>query len=74
MRTEVTRTSPAGEHEGAGRGWFGLPPNVFWLSIVSFLNDFSSEMIYPLLPRFFMVTLNWLLAWVEQQALRAEKQ
>jgi MFS family permease len=34
-----------------------LPPNVIWLSVVSFLNDASSEMIYPLLPRFFVVTL-----------------
>lgn len=34
-----------------------LPPNVVWLSVVSFLNDFSSEMIYPLLPLFFRVTL-----------------
>lgn len=35
----------------------GLPPNVFWLGVVSFLNDFSSEMIYPLLPAFFTITL-----------------
>ena len=32
---------------GAVRG------NVFWLGVVSFLNDLSSEMIYPLLPVFF---------------------
>src|SRR5438128_12700698 len=31
----------------------GLPLNVIWLSVVSLLNDFSSEMIYPLLPLFF---------------------
>src|SRR5262245_63582970 len=40
-----------------GQRFFGLPPNVFWLSVVSFLNDFSSEMIYPLLPQFFLFTL-----------------
>ncbi|MBA2379338.1 MAG: MFS transporter [Blastocatellia bacterium] len=35
----------------------GLPPTVFALSVVSFLNDASSEMIYPLLPAFLFVTL-----------------
>ena len=36
-----------------------LPPNVVWLSVsASFLNDASSEMIYPLLPRFFLITLH----------------
>jgi len=35
-----------------------LPRNVIWLSVVSFLNDASSEMIYPLLPRFFVLTLH----------------
>src|SRR5438874_10819286 len=34
-----------------------VPPNVVWLGVVSFLNDFSSEMIYPLLPAFFTITL-----------------
>jgi MFS family permease len=34
-----------------------LPSNVIWLSVVSFLNDFSSEMIYPLLPLFFTTVL-----------------
>lgn len=34
-----------------------LPRNVFWLGVVSFLNDFSSEMIFPLLPAFFTVVL-----------------
>ena len=42
----VTRRSPA-----------RLPRNVIWLSVVSFLNDFSSEMIYPLLPVFFIRVL-----------------
>lgn len=34
-----------------------LSPNVFALSIVSFLNDVSSEIIYPLLPAFLALTL-----------------
>lgn len=35
----------------------GLPPTVFALSVVSFLNDTSSEIIYPLLPAFLFLTL-----------------
>ncbi len=35
----------------------GLPPNVLALSLVSFLNDTSSEIIYPLLPVFLFLTL-----------------
>lgn len=31
--------------------------NVLWLSVVSFLNDAASEMIYPLLPLFLTATL-----------------
>ena len=42
-------------------GLFGryrqLPPTVFALSVVSFLNDTSSEIIYPLLPAFLALTL-----------------
>lgn len=34
-----------------------LPANVFWLGMVSFLTDFSSEMIFPLLPLFFTSVL-----------------
>jgi MFS family permease len=34
-----------------------LRGNVLWLSLVSLLNDVSSEMIYPLLPIFLTVTL-----------------
>lgn len=37
---------------------FGFPRNVFWLGVVSFLNDFSSEMIFPLLPLFFTTVLH----------------
>lgn len=35
----------------------GLPANVFALSLVSLLNDTSSEIIYPLLPVFLVLTL-----------------
>ena len=35
----------------------GLPTNVFALSLVSLLNDTSSEIIYPLLPVFLFMTL-----------------
>jgi MFS family permease len=35
-----------------------LPRNVFAISFVSLLNDISSEIIYPLLPAFLLVTLN----------------
>jgi MFS family permease len=35
----------------------GLPPTVFALSAVSFLNDTSSEIIYPLLPAFLFLSL-----------------
>jgi MFS family permease len=34
-----------------------LPKNVFLLSLVSFLNDISSEIIYPLMPAFLSITL-----------------
>src|SRR6476661_11040322 len=34
-----------------------LPQTVFALSVVSFLNDTSSEIIYPLLPTFLALTL-----------------
>lgn len=35
----------------------GLPKNVFILSLVSLLNDISSEIIYPILPVFLALTL-----------------
>ena len=35
----------------------GLPPTVLALSFVSFLNDTSSDIIYPLLPAFLALTL-----------------
>lgn len=53
--TNGTSVSKSSAH-GFGRP-SRLPPNVFWLGMVSFLNDFSSEMIFPLLPAFFTVVL-----------------
>src|SRR3954470_22709250 len=35
----------------------GLSPNVLALSVVSLLNDTSSEIIYPLLPAFLALSL-----------------
>jgi MFS family permease len=37
--------------------WFKLPKTVIALGVVSFFTDFSSEMIYPLLPVFLSSTL-----------------
>ena len=31
---------------------FGLSPNVVWMGVVSFLNDLSSDMIFPFIPIF----------------------
>ncbi len=43
---------------GLWQRYRGLPRNVFAISLVSLLNDASSEIIYPLLPLFLAVTLN----------------
>ncbi len=51
-----------------GRGPFGLSRNVFILGVVSFFNDLSSEMVYPLLPTFITEFLGagaWFLGLVE---------
>ena len=47
------KTSPPGHFQRYRR----LPPTVFALSVVSFLNDTSSEIIYPLLPAFLALTM-----------------
>jgi MFS family permease len=50
------------------RGPFGLSRNVFILGIVSFFNDLSSEMVYPLFPTFITEFLGagaWFLGLVE---------
>lgn len=47
--------------ESKPKGFWGrhrrLPPTVLALSVVSFLNDTSSDIIYPLLPAFLFLTL-----------------
>lgn len=51
-----------------GRGPFGLSGNVFVLGVVSFFNDLSSEMVYPLFPTFLTEFLGagaWFLGLVE---------
>ena len=45
------------ERKGIWQRYRGLSPTVFALSLVSFLNDTSSEIIYPLLPTFLALTL-----------------
>ena len=48
------------KHEGISGLWGRyrrLPRNVFAISLVSLLNDASSEIIYPLLPVFLFLTL-----------------
>lgn len=40
-----------------GKSYKNLTPNVLALSLVSLLNDTSSEIIYPLLPAFLAITL-----------------
>ena len=42
---------------GLWRRYRRLPRNVFAISLVSLLNDVSSEIIYPLLPVFLNITL-----------------
>ena len=42
---------------GLWRRYRGLPRNVFAISLVSLLNDASSEIVYPLLPVFLSLTL-----------------
>ena len=39
-------------HEGNRKPIFGLNPNIFYLGVVSFLTDVSSELIFTLLPLF----------------------
>ena len=42
---------------GLWRRYRRLPKNVFVISVISLLNDASSEIIYPLLPLFLTSTL-----------------
>jgi len=57
-----------GECDAEDRGIFGLSRNVFVLGLVSFFNDLSSEMVYPLFPTFITEFLGagaWFLGLVE---------
>ena len=50
---------------GLGRRMvFGLPPNVIWMGVVSFLNDLSSDMIFPFIPIFLTSVLGASLTFV----------
>lgn len=53
-----TETVPPEEVPRLWRRYKRLPRNVFAISLVSLLNDISSEIIYPLLPAFLLLTLN----------------
>ena len=53
MDTSAVEQKP----DGLWQRYRGLPKNVFALSLVSLLNDTSSEIIYPLLPAFLFLTL-----------------
>jgi MFS family permease len=53
--TEVIRQTGI---TGLWKRYKRLPRNVFAISFVSLLNDISSEIIYPLLPSFLLLTLN----------------
>jgi MFS family permease len=45
------------KRNGSWQRYRNLPTNVFALSFVAFLNDVSSDIIYPLLPAFLFLTL-----------------
>lgn len=47
-----------------GRKILGLSPNVVWLGVVSFLNDLSSDMIFPFIPIFLTSVLGASLTFV----------
>src|SRR5215207_2853910 len=50
-------TGAGDQPPGLWRRYRSLPRNVFAISLVSLLNDASSEIIYPLLPVFLTTTL-----------------
>lgn len=49
---------------GPKRGFLGLSSNVRWLGVVSFLNDLSSDMIFPFIPIFLTSVLGASLTFV----------
>ena len=57
LDANVNRLAPDEDRAGLWRRYRKLPKNVFAISLVSLLNDVSSEIIYPLLPIFLTSTL-----------------
>ena len=57
QRNFASDTTAPGHLNGLWRRYRGLPRNVFAIGLVSLLNDASSEIIYPLLPVFLVVSL-----------------
>ena len=55
--TDATAASPGEGRRGLWTRYRGLPGNVLAISVVSLLNDASSEIIYPLLPVFLSMSL-----------------
>jgi len=55
--TEHAASNSPSTGQGLWRRYRALPRNVFAISLVSLLNDASSEIIYPLLPVFLSLTL-----------------
>lgn len=65
MRKEMAKRA---ENKKKEKTVAGLSRNVFFLGVVSFFNDFSSEMVYPLFPTFLTEFLGagaWFLGLVE---------
>ena len=56
-RNETENQTKNESATGLWRRYRALPRNVFAISLVSLLNDASSEIIYPLLPVFLSITL-----------------
>jgi MFS family permease len=54
---QIAPAKPNGAPPGLWRRYRALPRNVFAISLVSLLNDASSEIIYPLLPIFLTASL-----------------
>lgn len=57
LETQIGLPETGEPTPGLWRRYRKLPRNVFAISVVSLLNDVSSEIIYPLLPVFLSITL-----------------
>ncbi|MBI4132385.1 MAG: MFS transporter [Candidatus Sungbacteria bacterium] len=51
-------------NQQAKKTFLGLSPNVIWMGVVSFLNDLSSDMIFPFIPIFLTSVLGASYAFV----------